>query len=187
MSELGLNMKLNIAGFETGSIVDGPGLRFALFVQGCPHHCEGCHNPETWEFGVGKDVSVREIADKIAADPLIDGVTYSGGEPFEQAAALCELSDIIRAERSDLNIMCYSGYTYERLTELANAENRFGDLLARIDYLVDGPFILAQKSYELKFKGSRNQRFLDVKRSLAEGKAVLHEENNWEDLEIKLV
>lgn len=181
-------MNLNIAGFENGSIVDGPGIRFALFVQGCPHHCKGCHNPETWEFGTGKDISVREIADEIISNPLIDGVTYSGGEPFAQAAALCELTDIIRAERKDLDIMCYSGYTFERLIAQASSENHFAELLGRLDYLVDGPFILSQKSYELKFKGSRNQRFLDVKKSLADGKAVLHDEDcGWQQLEIKLL
>ncbi len=179
-------MKLNIAGIQNDSIVDGPGIRYAIFVQGCPHHCEGCHNPETWEFGTGRDVTLDEIIEKIKQDPLLDGVTYSGGEPFTQAKALCELTDRIRAEFPKLTVMSYTGFTLEQLLERGNAENCFTELLKRLDYLVDGPFILAQKSYELKFKGSANQRFLDVQRTLKEGKPVLYQDD-WDNIEIKLV
>lgn len=179
-------MKLNIAGIQNDSIVDGPGIRCAIFVQGCPHHCEGCHNPETWEFGVGRDISVDEIMEQIKKDPLLDGVTYSGGEPFTQCHALVELTDRIRMECPKLSVMSYTGYTIEQLIKQATPENGFMELLKRLDYIVDGPFILAQKSYELKFKGSANQRFLDVRRTLAEGKPVPYHDD-WEIIEIKLI
>lgn len=179
-------MKLNIAGIQNDSIVDGPGIRYAIFVQGCPHHCEGCHNPETWEFGTGRDVSLDEIIEKIKEDPLLDGVTYSGGEPFAQAKALCELTDRIRAEFPKLTVMSYTGYTIEYLIKQATPENCFMELLKRLDYIVDGPFVLSLKSYELRFKGSSNQRFLDVKKTLEAGKPIPYHDE-WENIEIKLI
>ncbi len=179
-------MKLNIAGIQNDSIVDGPGIRYAIFVQGCPHHCEGCHNPETWEFGTGRDVTLDEIMEKIKEDPLLDGVTYSGGEPFTQCHALCELTDRIRRECPKLTVMSYTGYTIEQLIKQSTPENGFMELLGRLDYLVDGPFVLSLKSYELKFKGSSNQRFLDVTKTLAEGRPIPYHDD-WENIEIKLV
>lgn len=179
-------MKLNIAGIQNDSIVDGPGIRYAIFVQGCPHHCEGCHNPETWEFGTGRDVSLDEIIEKIKEDPLLDGVTYSGGEPFAQAKALCELTDRIRTEFPKLTVMSYTGYTIEYLIKQATPENCFMELLKRLDYIVDGPFVLSLKSYELRFKGSSNQRFLDVKKTLEAGKPIPYHDE-WENIEIKLI
>ena len=179
-------MELNIAGIQNDSIVDGPGIRYAIFVQGCPHHCEGCHNPETWEFGIGRDVSIDEIIEQLKKDPLLDGVTYSGGEPFCQCRALIELTDRIRAELPKLSVMSYTGFTIERLMKESTPVNGYMELLGRLDYLVDGPFILAQKSYELKFKGSANQRFLDVQKTLAAGKPVLYTDD-WDKIEIKLV
>ena len=182
-----MEMELRIAGVEPESIVDGPGIRFALFVQGCPHHCRGCHNPQTWDFEGGETVTTDEVFAMIKDDPLLDGITFSGGEPFGQCHALIELADRIRKEYPRFGIMSYTGFTFEELLEKSTPENGYLDLLKRLDGLVDGPFILEKKSLDLKFMGSTNQRYLDVKRSLREGRAVLMK-SEWDDLEeIKLV
>lgn len=161
---------IRVSGIANDSIVDGPGIRLALFVQGCPHKCEGCHNPQTHDFNGGSDMTLGEIYDKIAANPLLDGVTFSGGEPFCQAYKLSELGEAIRS--AGLNIVTYTGYTFEYLLKNSNDDNGYLKLLNVTDYLVDGPFIKSQKNLMLRFKGSENQRILDVKRSLEAGKAV---------------
>jgi anaerobic ribonucleoside-triphosphate reductase activating protein len=179
-------MNLKIAGLINDSIVDGPGIRYTVFVQGCPHHCEGCHNPETWDFGGGREESTDEIFEKITQNPLLDGVTFSGGEPFCQCNALAELADkILKFDGFKMNLMAYTGFEFEYLLKAANEQNGYMKLLSKLDYLVDGRFILAQKSYELKFKGSANQRFIDVKKSLESGSAVLARDP-WEEIDIKL-
>ena len=106
-------MELRIAGTANDSIVDGPGIRFTIFTQGCPHHCEGCHNPQTHDFSGGKLADTDELLDRIRSNPLLDGVTFSGGEPFCQAEALAELGSRIRS--LGLNIVTYTGYTFEEL------------------------------------------------------------------------
>ena len=108
-------LMLRIAGTIPESIVDGPGFRFALFTQGCPHHCPGCHNPQTWPFEGGEDIDIEEIYQKIKSNPLIKGVTFSGGEPFCHSAACAELAE--GAHRLGLNVWCYSGYTFEELVQ----------------------------------------------------------------------
>ena len=160
-------MELRIAGTVGESIVDGPGFRFTIFTQGCPHGCEGCHNPQTHDFNGGIVVDT---------DPLLDGVTFSGGEPFCQCKPLAELAGRIKAfNRFPLNVISFTGYTYEYLIANADDNNGYLELLQQLDYLVDGPFILSQRSLELKFMGSKNQRFIDVQRSLKEGRAVVVE------------
>lgn len=161
---------LRIAGITDDSIVDGPGIRLTVFVQGCPHNCEGCHNPQTHDFSAGVDMTVDEIMDRINANPLLDGVTFSGGEPFCQSEALSEIGQLVH--KKGLNVVTYSGYTYEYLRKNSDSENNFGKLLDVSDYLVDGPFIQAQKDMLLKFRGSRNQRIIDVKKSEENGSAV---------------
>ncbi len=174
-------MELKIAGLVNDSIVDGPGIRFSVFVQGCPHHCYGCHNPQTWDFDGGQLMSVDEIFERIKKNPLLDGVTFSGGEPFCQCAGLIELADRIAALKTPkLNIMCYTGYEIEYLIKNSNEQNKYIELLKRLDYLVDGEFDINKKSYELKFMGSSNQRFIDVKASLAQKKIVLAKDP-WQD------
>ncbi|MBO6003222.1 MAG: radical SAM protein [Mailhella sp.] len=161
---------LRIAGVVEESIVDGPGLRFVLFVQGCPIHCPGCQNPQTWDPRGGTEISCRKVLDKILQDPLVHGVTFSGGEPFEQAQALLPLALALR-ERG-YHLMAFSGHTLEAL--LSRAECL--PLLGSLDMLVDGPFVEAEKSLELRFRGSRNQRVLDMAATRAAGwKPVLHE------------
>ena len=166
-------MTLRLAGTENDSIVDGPGIRFTIFVQGCPHHCPGCHNPQIHDFSGGTLTDTGELLKKIEENPLLDGVTFSGGEPFCQAPALAELGGQLR--QRGLNIITYTGFTYEKLLADANAENGYRALLEVTDFLVDGRFEQDKKSYELHFKGSTNQRFIDVQKSLESGEAVVLE------------
>lgn len=161
-----LSEKLRIAGTVNESIVDGPGIRFAIFTQGCPHHCVGCHNPHTHDFEAGENVTLESLLDKVKSNPLLDGVTYSGGEPFCQAKQLYILG--VEVKKLGLNIMTYTGYTFEYLTEHANQQNCYNELLSVTDYLVDGPFELDKRDILLKFKGSSNQRIINVKKSLEE-------------------
>lgn len=162
-------MMLRIAGTVNDSIVDGPGIRFTIFTQGCPHNCKGCHNPQTHDFEGGTLVDTDELLEKIKSNPLLDGVTFSGGEPFYQAHVLAELGSQIK--QLGLNIVTYTGYTFEHLYE-HRSENGWGELLAVTDHLIDGPFILEQKDWEIKFRGSSNQRYIDCQASLKEGRAI---------------
>lgn len=166
-------MDLRIAGTVNDSIVDGPGFRFTIFTQGCPHHCEGCHNPHTHDFNGGEVKTTEEITQKILENPLLDGVTFSGGEPFCQAKPLCEIARAVKGK--GLNIVTYTGYTFEKLVEEATEENGWRNLLELTDYLVDGPFVLAKRSLALHFRGSSNQRVINVKKSLDSGEIVIEE------------
>ena len=165
---------LNLSGIVSDSIVDGPGIRTTIFSQGCPHHCPGCHNPETWDFGCGTDVPVESIVGIVKSNPLCRGVTFSGGEPFAQAAAFAKLAVLLKTEGYE--VASYSGYTFEELLEGTEAQQQ---LLSNIDILIDGPFLISEKSLEIAFRGSRNQRILDVKKSLAEGRAVETTSKRW--------
>ena len=160
---------MRIANTVSDSIVDGPGLRFTVFTQGCPHHCPGCHNPETHDPAGGREVSVAELEEEMGKNPLIDGLTLSGGDPFCQAAECADLARL--AHEKGLNVWTYTGYTYEKLLE--QGIPGVTALLEQTDVLVDGPFLLAEKSYEALFRGSTNQRLIDVKQSKAAGHVVL--------------
>ena len=162
-------MELRIAGTVNDSIVDGPGIRFTVFVQGCPHNCKGCHNPQTHDFAGGTVTTTEALLEKIKGNPLLDGVTFSGGEPFCQAEALASLGSEIK--KLGLDIITYTGYTFEKLYE-ERAQKHWNDLLAVTDYLIDGPFILEQKDWAIKFRGSSNQRYLDCQDSLRNGKVI---------------
>ena len=162
-------MKLRIAGTVNDSIVDGTGIRFTIFTQGCPHHCRGCHNPETHDFNGGKVIDTAELLEKIKGNPLLDGVTFSGGEPFMQADALADLA--VEIKKLGLNIITYTGFTFEELFKNRD-KNGWGRLLEISDYLIDGKFEIDKKDWEIKFRGSSNQRYLDCRKSLAEGRAV---------------
>lgn len=164
-------MKLSIAGIVDESIVDGRGIRMAVFVQGCPHHCPGCHNPQTWPFQGGREITVEEIFEGFRQDPILRGITFSGGEPFTQAAALTELAKLVHGMGKDVTV--YTGYTYEQL--LALGDPAVDALLAETDVLIDGPFIEAQKNLELSFRGSENQRMIDMNRTRREGRVHLLE------------
>lgn len=154
-------MLIRIAGITEDSIVDGPGLRLTVFVQGCPHHCPGCHNPETWDQFGGRYMDTQEIVAKMDSNPLLDGITLSGGEPFSQQEACTELAEAAHAR--GLNVWCYTGHTWEVIDEAL----KYGPLpfLDHIDVLVDGPYIESQRTLELPWRGSKNQRLIDVQES----------------------
>lgn len=156
---------LRIAGIEPESIVDGPGIRLTVFVQGCPHHCLGCHNPETHDFDGGTIMPITTILDSIDENPLLSGVTFSGGEPFGQVQPLLELAREVK--KRSLHLTIFTGYLFENLLEKAKQEPNILELLSLTDLLVDGPFILSKKSLELQFRGSSNQRLIDVQKTLA--------------------
>jgi len=162
-------MELKIAGTANDSIVDGPGIRFTIFTQGCSHRCEGCHNPQTHDFNGGYVADIDELLKKIISNPLLDGVTFSGGEPFCQAPALAELGRKIK--KSGLNIITYTGYDFEYVYDNRD-KSGWGELLDVTDFLIDGKFILAEKDWNIRFRGSSNQRYLDCKNSLIQGMAV---------------
>lgn len=160
---------LRIAGTVNDSIVDGEGIRFTVFTQGCPHNCKGCHNPQTHDFSGGELVEISALLEKIRENPLLDGVTFSGGEPFCQAETLALLGRGIKS--LGLNIVTYTGYTFEELYQ-NYSKNGWGKLLEVTDFLIDGRFVLELKNWQTKFRGSSNQRYLDCQESLKQGRAV---------------
>lgn len=168
-------MRIKLFGTANDSIVDGPGIRYAVFTQGCPHNCEGCHNPNSHDVNGGYWEDTENIINNIKRNPLLDGVTLSGGEPFLQAQECAEIAE--KAHESGLNVVTYTGFTFEELLEKASEGNGFMRLLESTDILVDGRFELDKRSIDLNFKGSSNQRLLDVKKSLAKGIPVLSEYN----------
>lgn len=161
---------MRIAGFVEESIVDGPGFRIVIFFQGCAHHCYGCHNPETWDFEGGKEVSFDLIKKIIDDNPYADGITLSGGDPLYQIDASTEISEY--AKSKGLDVILYTGFLFEEVLEMTKANQRLKDLLNNVDTLIDGPFILEQRHLSLKFRGSSNQRIIDVKKSLMQNKIV---------------
>lgn len=156
--------ELRLAGVIRESIVDGPGIRMTIFTQGCPHQCEGCHNPQTHDFNGGYISHPENILKAIDADPLLKGVTFSGGEPFMQADALTELA--VEIHKRGLNILTYTGFTFEQLFESFENFPERKQLLEQTDYLIDGRFVLSLRSLNLQYRGSSNQRIIDVKKSL---------------------
>ena len=139
---------LELSGIVSDSIVDGPGIRTTIFSQGCPHHCPGCHNPETWEFGCGTSVPEEAVVEMVQRNPLCRGVTFSGGEPFVQAAAFAKLAALLKD--NGYEVASYSGYTFEELLDGTEDQKL---LLQTIDILIDGPFLQNHKSLDLEGKG----------------------------------
>lgn len=158
------------------SIVDGPGLRAVIWTQGCKHQCKGCHNPTTHDFNGGFLMDTQDIASELESLRLNRGITFSGGEPFEQPLECLELAQ--KAKELGLDIWCYTGYTFEELMNTKGLRYKEGwlEFLKSIDVLIDGPFILEKKNLLLRFRGSENQRILDVQRSLKLKIPVLYEE-----------
>ena len=171
-------MNIRIAGTVNDSIVDGPGYRYTIFAQGCPHHCPGCHNPQSHDFEGGRVTDTDTILRQVRENPLLDGITLSGGEPFCQPEACRVLAEA--AHDLGMSVWCYTGYTWEKLMQEADPARLA--LLDAVDVLVDGPFILAQKSLELKFCGSRNQRLIDVKKTRNNGQVTLWQPDGWDVL-----
>ncbi|HLR33748.1 MAG TPA: anaerobic ribonucleoside-triphosphate reductase activating protein [Tissierellales bacterium] len=151
---------LRIAGINKESIVDGPGIRLVVYTQGCKHNCVGCHNPETHSFDGGQLISIYEIFNMIKGNPLLDGITFSGGEPFEQAEKVAILGE--KVKKTGLNVVTYTGYIYEEILGQLPENKSWKRLLNCTDILIDGPFQIDKKSLELKFRGSSNQRIIEV-------------------------
>lgn len=164
---------IRIAGIIRESIVDGPGIRFTIFSQGCPHNCEGCHNPETHDVKGGYDCSIEKILGEIDKNPLLTGVTFSGGEPMCQPDEFLTLAQEIK--KRSLDIVIFSGYTFEELQIMAESNPSIGELLLLTDYLIDGKFVLAEKDLALSFRGSKNQRYIDMNLTRKKENIVLAE------------
>lgn len=163
-------MIFRMYGMEENSFVDGPGIRMAIFFQGCIHHCEGCHNPGSWPMYGGVKADTNDIIKKISEDPLLTGITLSGGEPFLQPAQALLLARF--AHNRGLSVWCYTGYTFEEINEW---EDNRKTLLRNIDVLVDGPFEIAKLSLDIPWRGSTNQRLIDVPKTLEKGEVVLYD------------
>lgn len=168
---------LRIAGTVQDSIVDGPGIRYVIFTQGCPHHCPGCHNPQTHDFSGGRNADPEELLDQIRKNPLLGGVTFSGGEPFCQAAGLLPLAQAIKGLGKHL--MIYTGYLLEELEQKKNPSVQ--ELLKLADLLVDGPYKEEERDLTLKYCGSANQRVIDMKATRERGQITLYR-SEYEDL-----
>ena len=168
-------MDIRIFGLADDSIVDGPGIRFTTFVQGCPHHCPGCHNPGSHDFSGGTVMDTADIIRKLSNNPLLDGLTLSGGEPMCQPEACLELANAAHAHH--LNVWCYTGFTLDTLLKENNPARMA--LLRAADVLVDGRFELANRSLSLLYRGSSNQRLIDLKQTLASGSIVLWQPEKW--------
>ncbi|MDD2435406.1 MAG: anaerobic ribonucleoside-triphosphate reductase activating protein [Bacilli bacterium] len=165
-------MKIRLARpLQSDSIVDGEGMRTVIWTQGCIHNCLGCHNPATHSFHAGTLYDIEEVKEEISKLKGQDGITLSGGDPMCQVEACLEIAKYCKS--IGLNIWCYTGYTFEQLLDKAKKEPQVMELLKMIDVLVDGKFILEQKSLNLRFKGSRNQRILDVEKSLKHNRPYL--------------
>ena len=165
-------MKIRLASpLQRGSIVDGTGIRAVIWTQGCSHNCPGCHNPETHSFKDGFVVDTSEIKEEIKQLTTEEGITFSGGDPMFQVDQCLELAKT--AKECGLNIWCYTGYTFEELLEISKKKKEIIEFLKLIDVLIDGRFVLSEKSLNLKFRGSRNQRIIDPQKSLKKKKAVL--------------
>ncbi|MBQ2038598.1 MAG: anaerobic ribonucleoside-triphosphate reductase activating protein [Thermoguttaceae bacterium] len=162
-------MKIRIAGRVVDSIVDGPGMRYALFTQGCPRACPGCHNPQTHDPKGGFETTTEEILKEIDSNPLLDGVTFSGGDPFMQPKPLVELAKELK--KRNLNVITYTGYRWEELVDANDPD--WNALIQASDVIVDGPFVQSLHDWKLKYTGSSNQRIIDVKRTLAQGELAL--------------
>ena len=158
-------MLIRIAGLVPESFVDGDGIRFAIFMQGCLRNCEGCQNPETHALNGGRLVDTAEIISSIKKNPLLDGITLTGGEPLLQIDSANELARA--AKNLGLSVWCYTGFTFEELPPAA------APLMENVDVLIDGAFIESLRDLELQFRGSRNQRIIDLKKTRAQNKIVL--------------
>ena len=167
-------MKIKLAAYlQPDSIVDGEGIRTVIWTQGCPHHCLGCHNPETHDVNGGAEVELEEVFTIIDELEGQDGITFSGGDPFMQPKACCEIARYAR--KKGLNIWAYTGYNFEDLISLSKVKPSIMDFLKEIDILIDGKFILAQKSLNCLFRGSKNQRIINVRESLKKKKTILED------------
>lgn len=177
MSNTVCHKPLRIAGIQQDSIVDGPGIRYVIFTQGCPHRCPGCHNPRTHDPEGGREADMDGILEQIRGNPLLGGVTFSGGEPFMQAEALVPVAEAVKAMGKHL--MIYTGYLYEELRKMEQPGVQ--KLLELADVLVDGPFVLAMRDLTLAYRGSANQRVIDLVKTREQKNVVLYR-SEYEEL-----
>ena len=162
--------QIKIAGIVKESIVDGPGIRLVIFVQGCVHNCIGCHNPETHSFSQGYYMEIDSIVEMVKSDPLLDGITLSGGDPFHQGRVCAVLAN--RIKHIGLNVVTYTGYTFEEIMNEIDINIGWKELLYATDISIDGKFDIDKKNLLLKFRGSENQRIIDVKKSLKNNRII---------------
>ena len=161
--------KLRVLHVVEGTSVDGPGLRTSIYLAGCSHHCPGCHNPESWDMNGGEERTLDELRDIIAYNEA--PVTFSGGDPLAQAQPLALLINRIKQELG-YNVWCYTGYTWQQVTQ----QPQLMAVVRQLDVLVDSPFLMAERDTKLRFRGSRNQRLIDVQSTLSQGHIV-----EWKD------
>ena len=167
------------ADLQTDSIVDGPGLRAVLWTQGCGHKCKGCQNPQTWDFNGGGLVPIKAVKDAIDELEYHTGLTLSGGDPMYQVPACLEI--IKYARKKGLNIWVYTGFTWEEILKLAEKKPIYREFLDKIDVLVDGRFKIEERDLNLLFRGSRNQRLIDVPKTLEKKEIVLLDEKAYNE------
>lgn len=168
-------MEIRLAGLEPESIVDGPGYRFTVFVQGCPHNCPGCHNPQTHDFSGGHLADTDDVIAHLGKNPLVRGLTLSGGEPMMQPEPLYLIAKA--AKEKGMNVWCYTGFTLEELLRENRADRM--RLLSAVDVLVDGPFRSHERSLDLLYRGSKNQRLIDMPATLKGGTIRLYAPPEW--------
>lgn len=166
-----MDKKIRLSGIAYESLVNGPGIRRVFFSQGCNHNCKGCFNPDTHDFNGGEEKEIDELIEDVLCNPMIKGITFSGGDPFERADEFSYMAKIFK--ENNKNIWCYTGYKFEYINDNLEINKGWKDLINNIDVLVDGKFEEDKKEDGLKFKGSSNQRIIDVKKSLKSNKVVL--------------
>jgi anaerobic ribonucleoside-triphosphate reductase activating protein len=166
-----MSNKIRLSGIAQQSTVNGEGLRKVFFSQGCSHHCKNCFNPETWPFTGGQEFDINDLANQVIKEKYLNGVTFSGGDPFQQAEVFAALAELLK--QNHIHIWCYTGYTYEELLKLSITNINVKRLLNHIDVLVDGTFVQALTNDQLKYRGSSNQRIIDVPKSIHSQKLQL--------------
>ncbi|UZP03559.1 anaerobic ribonucleoside-triphosphate reductase activating protein [Clostridium botulinum] len=166
-----MDKKIRLSGIAYESLVNGPGIRRVFFSQGCNHNCKACFNPDTHDFNGGEERNIDELIEDVLCNPMIKGITFSGGDPFERADEFSYMAKIFK--ENNKNIWCYTGYTFEYINDNLERNKGWKDLINNIDVLVDGKFEEDKKEDGLKFRGSSNQRIIDVKESLKSNKVVI--------------
>ncbi|NFL64932.1 anaerobic ribonucleoside-triphosphate reductase activating protein [Clostridium botulinum] len=166
-----MDKKIRLSGIAYESLVNGPGIRRVFFSQGCNHNCKGCFNPDTHDFNGGEERNIDELIEDVLCNPMIKGITFSGGDPFERADEFSYMAKIFK--ENNKNIWCYTGYIFEYINDNLERNKGWKDLINNLDVLVDGKFEEDKKEDGLKFKGSSNQRIIDVKESLKSNKVVI--------------
>lgn len=163
-------MRIRLAGIIKESIVDGPGIRYVIFTQGCYHNCYKCHNPKTHDINGGYLKEIDEIISDIKSSPYLSGITISGGEPFLQ---IDECFELLKSLDTDIDVIMYTGFTYEELIKTVKTNEKLDFILSRINYLIDGKFNYRLRDLELNFRGSSNQRIIDIKKTNLEKRLIL--------------